>query len=408
MDILSHIKPTKEESLFLEKEAKLFLKELNHKLKKIRARAIIGGSFKKNTFLRGAKEIDIFVQFNYSIYKNQSQKLSSYLLKYLPKASVIHGSRDYFQVTRKDILFEVVPVLAIKNAKQAINVTDISPLHADYVSKHLTKKQADEVRLLKQFCRSNQIYGAESYIQGFSGYVLEILILNYKSFHATLKKASQWKDKTIIDTARAFKNTKELLSSLNAAKTHSPLILLDPVQPERNIAAALSKDKFEKFKKLARAYLKKPSQAFFKEKTFDPNSIKDGFLLKVIPKEGKIDVIGSKLMKAFAFLKESLAREGFSLKESSWHWKRECYFYFRPKERDLPKYEKHYGPFLDDIKNLEKFRRKWKKYKIQKERNRVFVNIPRKHQTFKECIVFLLKNSYLKTKVKTIKIVKDL
>src|SRR3989344_7227358 len=371
--ILEKIKPTKEETLELQKEAKLFTGELTKRLKL--AKAVVGGSVKKNTFLKGTKEIDIFIKFDYKTYKVQSNKLSDYLAKVLPKALRIHGSRDYFQIEKNGVLFEVVPVLDIKSAKQAINVTDISPLHTNYVTKHLSEKQANEVRVLKQFCKSNNLYGAESYIQGFSGYVLEILIVHYKTFQNVLKQVSNWPDKVVLDTTKAFKSKQDVLFSLNSSKTYSPLVLLDPVQPERNIAAALSKEKFDLLRKIAKDYLKKPNQSYFEEKKFAP---KDGSIIfRVIPLEGKRDVVGSQLMKAFTFLKEEAEREGFRFKEASWYWEKECYFSFLPKIAKLPETKKHLGPLLKEEVHVKIFKKKWKQVKIEK--NRVIAMIPRKH-----------------------------
>ena len=406
MNILSQIKLTREEVIFLKRETDIFLKELNHKLKKINARAIIGGSFAKNTLLKDTKEIDIFVKFAYPKYKNKSNQLSNVLAKYLTHATKIHGSRDYFQIMRKGITFEIVPVLDIKNPQQALNVTDVSPLHASYIKKHLSSKKADEVRLLKQFCKANNIYGAESYIQGFSGYVLEILILHYKTFNNVLKQAMRWKEKIIIDTIHKYKNERELLLKLNIAKVYSPLILIDPVQPNRNIAAALSQEKFEQFKRLAKDYLKNPGDHFFKEEKFLPVAKKDQIILKVIPREGKRDVVGSQIVKAFTFLKQELEREGFLMKNSQWYWEKECYFIFQPKAKQLPKLKKHYGPPIEKKESVEKFQKKWKSYSLKKEKGKVFVYIPRKITGIEEYFSFLFKQPYLKIKVESIKIIK--
>ncbi len=57
----------------------------------------------------------------------------------------MHGSRDYFQIKEKGFTFEVVPILKIKDAKEAMNITDVSPLHAAWVKKH--KKFADDIAL---------------------------------------------------------------------------------------------------------------------------------------------------------------------------------------------------------------------------------------------------------------------
>ena len=43
------------------------------------------------------------------------------------------------------------------------------------------------IRIAKAFCHANNSYGAESYINGFSGYALELLVYYYGSFLKFIK-----------------------------------------------------------------------------------------------------------------------------------------------------------------------------------------------------------------------------
>ena len=180
MEIISVIKPSKEEQLIVERITEEFIQ----KLKKIKdVKFIIGGSISKDTWLKGTNEVDIFAKFNYLKFKNKSDKISEVLLKELNKifyVKRVHGSRDYFHVQFKKLTFEIVPILDVKKPEQVMNVTDLSPLHIDFVRKY--PKLKDEIRLLKVFCKANSLYGAESYVSGFSGYALEVLVIYYKSF----------------------------------------------------------------------------------------------------------------------------------------------------------------------------------------------------------------------------------
>jgi len=67
------------------------------------------------------------------------------------------------------------------------NITDISPLHALWIRKNSNEKVRDEIRKFKYFLKINDLYGAESYIRGFSGYIAEILVIYYKSFNNLIK-----------------------------------------------------------------------------------------------------------------------------------------------------------------------------------------------------------------------------
>src|SRR3989344_2645236 len=145
MDIISKLKPSKEEKEFVEK----ITKEVFQKLKKIKSiNFIVGGSISKDTWLKGTNEIDIFAKFNYNKFRDKNDKISGLLYKELKKffkVNIVHGSRDYFHVNYKEYIFEIVPILDIKDPRQALNVTDISPLHINFVKKF--PKVKDDFRL---------------------------------------------------------------------------------------------------------------------------------------------------------------------------------------------------------------------------------------------------------------------
>ncbi|MEM4246893.1 MAG: nucleotidyltransferase domain-containing protein, partial [Candidatus Woesearchaeota archaeon] len=170
-EVLAEITPDKEERKSTLKIVKNFLKNLNSSLKKNRfaAKAILGGSYAKDTWLKGDYDVDVFVRFS---LKYKGKDLSKMLEKALTpwNAERVHGSRDYFWVHKKQFKFEIIPVLEIKKANDAENVTDFSPLHVKWVNKN-GKKYKGDIRLFKKFCKAQGVYGAESYIRGFSGHV---------------------------------------------------------------------------------------------------------------------------------------------------------------------------------------------------------------------------------------------
>src|SRR3972149_3567125 len=89
-----------------------FISQFNSELKKFKIKAICvpGGSVAKNTFLKGDFDVDLFVKFDYSYReKNISDLLEKVLKQYNPER--VHGSRDYFQLTKDNLNYEIVPVL---------------------------------------------------------------------------------------------------------------------------------------------------------------------------------------------------------------------------------------------------------------------------------------------------------
>src|SRR3989344_1935771 len=395
--IIKEIKP----NVKVIKEIDIFIKKLNDNIKRnrIKAIAVAGGSVAKDTFLKDDYDVDIFVKFDYSYLGKDISDLLGKILKSF-KPELVHGSRDYFQIKNK-LTYEIVPVLNVFDPKKAVNVTDMSPLHVAWVRKY--KKYTDEIRLAKQFCKSIKVYGAESYIKGFSGHVLDILVINYKGFLNLLKNSQKWKRYTVIDFYNAHKGNA--LRNLNRSKI-SPLIVIDPIQPKRNAAAALSEEKINVFKEAAGKFLEKPSETFFIKKEFTIDEIKRKYknykiiFLELIPKEEKTDVSGAKLLKAFEHIKKHIKINDFNLVHSDWKWDKEAIFYFVLKKEVLPMYVERVGPPLHEKEYVKNFKKKHKKTFIRKDR--VYAKVKRRYRKVEELIKDLIKDGYIKEKVRKI------
>jgi len=381
------------------KQAEEFIKTLNTaiKRKKIEAKAMAGGSYAKNTWLKGEHDIDIFVKFKPKYAnKDLSKILSGILRKHKPEK--IHGSRDYYWVRNK-YQYEIIPVLDIKKPNQAQNVTDFSPWHVKWVNKE-GKKLKDDIRLAKKFCKAQECYGAESYIHGFSGHVVDILTIYYKGFIPLLKASQKWKPKVIIDYYN--KTGKKAVFMLNKSKIQGPMIIIDPVQPERNAAAALNKKNFDKFVEAAKKFLKKPGRKFFKKQEINYTKLqKKGKLvrIKITAPKGKEDPTGAKLLKAFEFIRKKLDK--FEIKNKGWEWdkKKNAEFWYVLGKEKLPETYEIQGPPKEMKEHAKKFRKKHKKTLVKK--GRLYAKIKYKQRDVKNYLKKEVLNSdYLKDKVK--------
>jgi len=383
------------------------VKRINSLFKKsgIKAECMKGGSIAKGTFLKDDYDVDLFVRFDYSMKNKQLSDILEKVLKKEFNIKRVHGSRDYFQFQNK-LLFEIVPVLKINNYRKAENVTDMSPLHVDYVKKKLKRGQADDIRLAKQFCKAAKVYGAESYIKGFSGHILDLLIIYYGSFEKLLKNAIDWKPKVVIDIE---KQLKDPLKELDRAKIHSPLVIVDPMQLCRNAAAALNRQKFEDFKEACKKFLQQPSKEFFKVKGISKKDVESTlkkdqelFFIEANPLKGKKDVIGAKLLKVYEFIKRSIKKNDFKITESEWEFKEKGIFYFIVKKEVLSEKVVVRGPPLSKKEGVKRFKAKHKKTFVKGDR--VFAEEKRKYRTIKPLIKHLLKEKYVKERLKRISI----
>ena len=386
--MLKEIKPTKKEEEELNSKVAIFLRSLNDNLKE--GKIVVGGSFAKGTWLRGQHDLDIFVQ--YPNEEKISDKLETAIKKTFRKYQRIHGSRDYFIIEFEKIIFEVIPVLKIKSSIEAKNITDISPLHVEWVNKNLSDKMKDDVRIAKQFSKANKFYGAETFIKGLHGYVLEILIYHYGSFLNMVKNVSKWRENMLINFGK-----NEFYS-----EQHFPLVLIDPVNPKRNATASLSEEKLNLFIKTCKDFNKNKSLKYFKEQKI--NEKKYNLIIEAEPLEGSRDVAGTKILKVHEYIEHKLKNEGYEIKNTEFEFKEKGKVYFNIKNKKLPKYKKHYGPPITMKEGLENFKKKYGKYKTEK--GKAYVMLINKNNKLEEYIKKIIKDEEVKTRVKKIKILK--
>lgn len=392
INVIKKITPTIQEKLALDNALLHFEAKLKPALKKYGAKFFVGGSLAKQTLVKRdtTYDVDVFILFPYGKFKAKSKELSKFLEKALKQSKIkyitLKGSRNYFQVKFKNLTLELIPILAIKKASQALNITDISPLHVSYVLEKIkkNKKLADEIKLAKAFCYAANCYGAESYIKGFSGYALEVLILHYGSFLKFMNAVAKWKLPTtletriIIDPKHYYKSKQQLLEEMNEAKLHSPIILVDPVQRERNACAALSFETLKRFIEIAKKFLAHPDESFFFKKKIYIEKLRiiakrnkaKLIILKAISTKNKIDVAGAKLKKLYEFLYFLLKKNGFKVLLKDFEFNEKTFvatFYFILKEPD-----KEYivaGPPLHvEEKYIKAFKKKWPKTFIKNKR----------------------------------------
>lgn len=407
-EVLKEIQPDAK----FEREMFSRLNEIISKINKGRKgiKAILGGSGAKGTWLKSF-DADIFVLFDYGKFRNRSNELPDILEKTLRKKfrnfTRLHGSRDYFQIKQGNFTFEIVPILKIKKAEQAKNITDVSPLHSRWVLRH--KKLRGDMKLAKQFCKAQNVYGAESYIRGFSGYICEILTVYYGSFLNLARNAAKWKDKIVIDVEKHYKG-KDVFRLVNVSKLMSPLIVIDPVQKDRNAAAALSTEKFEAFKKAAGEFARHPSKDFFARKDMGGmfSIMAKGHKLvtaKIGPLSGKTDVIGTKLLKIYEFMKEQLLKHEFRIMKAGWEWDKgnEAIFYFLLSRDKLPGNVKIEGPPLKIKTHVENFKKMHKKTFVKNKK--MFAIEKRRFSSPEELLRSLAKSQFARERSKSIKII---
>lgn len=381
-EVIDDISVEKEVYLEMKKELDAFLKNLNSEIKKknISAEVFVGGSFAKKTLIqKDVYDADVFVRFDKRYKRDELSLILEKLLREVCKknfVSLIHGSRDYFKVFLKKYFYlEIVPVRKIKSVKEYENITDLSYLHVKYLKKKIkSDKILDEIRLAKAFVFFSGCYGAESYISGFSGYSIELLVLYYGGFENFLKGMLKIKDKEVIDIEKMYKNRREVLMNLNSSKLSSPVILIDPTYKQRNALAALSNECFEKFRDYARSFLKNPSKEYFKHKKIDLDKIKEKakeekkefFSIEIFTEKQEGDIAGSKLLKFYKNFIKEVSRFYFVFdSDFKYFGEKKANFYVVLKKRDSIVFS---GPKVDDEVSLKEFKKAHENFEIKNGR----------------------------------------
>lgn len=279
-----------------------------------------GGSFAKGTWLSKDADIDIFIRFKKSVSEEKFEKISKKigfdaLKKYSPY--VRYSQHPYVEAKIKNTKINIVPFYDVKIGEWK-SAADRSPFHTEFMEKSLTSKMRNEVRILKTFLKSNGIYGAEIAKQGFSGYISEVLILEFGSFENLVKSISKIKENQIIG-----KTSKKFETSI---------VVIDPIDSNRNLAAAISDENIGKFVLISRTFKEKPSFEFFKiKKSRISNKFWNNLLIvKFDFKARSPDIIWGQIKRATSTLSTQLELGGFTVLRSKSHTdqQKEAYLLF--------------------------------------------------------------------------------
>lgn len=391
--VITKITPTNKERTAIAATVEELTKKIREEYakKKIPATVELVGSIAKDTYLRYNMDIDLFLVYPSSYNKQEMGRQAIALgLMLLVDTEECYAEHPYIRGRYNNYKVEMVPCYRIEDASQKVSAVDRTPFHTSYIKTHLKEEQKQEVRLLKQFLRGINCYGAEAQIQGFSGYLCEIILLYYKTFRNTIKKASNWKKQTKLSLT-----TKEFLDF------YTPLVFIDPVDPNRNVASALAEEKFDLFVKACKEYNKHPKETFF-----FPNPVKYWALDKIketIKKQDckyigikfeKPEIIDENLYpqirKTAHSIKELGERHGFSIFDTSYcvdKNQQQITIIIKTGKESLPKKLLHQGPPTTLKENVQEFKEKWKdNSRVQKgpyEKNgRFVVEIEREYTTF--------------------------
>ncbi len=274
--VLNKIKPLKKE----DERVRRFVSDTIRVSKTVSGLdCVVVGSIGKFTWLSNDHDVDVFMIFPKETKREELEEkgleYGKKIVEHLKgKSKIKYAEHPYTHAVIKGFDVDIVPCYRIHKGEHIQSAVDRSPLHLNYILEHLSPRMQDEVRLLKQFCKAQGIYGSDAKHLGFSGYICELLIIYYQSFEAAVKAASLWQAPQIVDVLGFTDKSKF---------PDQPLIVVDPVDKDRNAAAVVNAENFAKFVSACKAFVEKPSINFFNAIPITPLTAKQ---IKYMPSRG--------------------------------------------------------------------------------------------------------------------------
>ncbi|MFC4551020.1 MULTISPECIES: CCA tRNA nucleotidyltransferase [Halorussus] len=211
------------------------------------------GSTARGTWIAGDRDIDLFVRFPADLERD---RLESYGLEVghavLPEGREEFAEHPYVTGEHDGFDVDLVPCYRLDSATEIQSAVDRTPFHTEYLAERLDDELAGEVRLFKQFLKGVGAYGSDLRTRGFSGYLTELLVLEHGGFRETVAAAADWQPPVRFDP-----------EDHGIAEFDDQLVLIDPTDPERNVAAVLSADNVARLQHYARDLLESPREELF-------------------------------------------------------------------------------------------------------------------------------------------------
>ncbi len=396
--VLAKITPPKNELL----AEKKLVEEIRAKVKKIKGKHSHiewCGSSARGTHLRGDRDLDLFLMFDKELPASELESEGLRIAKEIfgeEKWELAYSQHPYVRGEIKGFEVEIVPSYIVASGSEKQSAVDRTPFHNKYLLEKMNDKQRQDSRLLKQFLKGINAYGADLKNQALPGYGVELLILYYKTFDNTIKSMANWKDKEVL----LFK--KLLRDPTNEFFT--PLIIIDPVDDNRNVASALSIEQYNKMRSAAKMFLEKPSEKFFfgheinawpKEKILAELKVREFLAVQAnFPKEILSDLMWGQLRRYLRKTSTQLEEKEFVVKKMDlWSDEEKVFFLFELNTLNLEKRKKVLGPPAKDTENVKRFLEKKRKILSgpREENGRIVIETIREETSAKKILEQFIK-----------------
>lgn len=315
------------------------------------------GSTARGTWLAGERDIDFFVCFPPSL---EADDLERYGLDIghavLPDGREEFAEHPYVVGELDGFDVDLVPCYAVEAATDIQSSVDRTPFHTRYLRERMTPKLTRDVRVCKQFMRGVGVYGSDLKTEGFSGYLTELLVLKYGGFRPLVEAAADWSPPVELDP-----------EGHGAASFSDPLVVIDPTDPERNVAAVLSEENVARFQHFARDLLADPREELFfpeEDESLTPATVREEFAARgttpVALTFSRPDIVEDQLWPQLERSREGVAdelvRRGFDIfRTDAFADEERVALLFELSVAERPRVQRHTGPPVHVRAHAERF-----------------------------------------------------
>jgi tRNA nucleotidyltransferase (CCA-adding enzyme) len=322
------------------------------------AEVVLAGSTARDTWLAGERDVDLFVCFPPELDREQLEAHGLQIgHEALPESHEEYAEHPYVVGDFEGFRVDLVPCYAVEDATAIQSAVDRTPFHTRYVTERLTPALAGDVRVCKQFFAAIGVYGSDLRTEGFSGFLVELLILEHGGFRPLVAAAADWQPPVRFDP-----------EDHGTATFDDPLVVIDPTDPGRNVAAVLSAANLARFQHFARELLADPRQGLFEPDPPEPlaaTAVREGFdrrgttpvAVRFDAPEVVEDQLWPQLERSRSGIAGELGRRGFDVFRSDAFAEEGGYatLLFELAIAERPCVERHEGPPVGVREHAEQF-----------------------------------------------------
>jgi len=320
------------------------------------------GSLQKDTWIRSDVDADVFILFPPSYDK---QRMGEIVIGEARRAfgerrvTLRYAEHPYATVRFKSVDVDFVPCYKA-TPPNWLSATDRTIYHTQFVNENFNPSTKDQARIFKAFLKGIGVYGAEIRVEGFSGFLSELLTLWSGGFMDLLDKLAELKLPLVVDLKglTADQEPRQIASAFR-----SDFVVIDPVDRERNVASSVSVDHLADLVWASRAFVARPSESFFsqsrtglKSKSVSGSGL-DVICVRVSPWDAPPDVLWGQVHRIRRKIETELSRTGFNVIRSG-DWtdeSKEVLIFFALEDDVLPASILRNGPSAFDYSNSEAF-----------------------------------------------------